>query len=159
MRSEFGKLVSRGVGESQIEVWLQSSELAVFKLLRLTGVGFSEDAFHICLTVYSTYNCHHQWRNCTFRVTAFLRRICQACLESDHLVFTSMDFATANFLQSKVVSLASSPKPGGPSLCLYVPKWQGGSLTPQALGPIFVAFYDLQGYGGGIRARLHTENV
>jgi hypothetical protein len=28
-------------------------------------------------------------------------------------------------------------------------------LYPQVLGPIFVASYDSQGYGGGIRPRLH----
>jgi hypothetical protein len=29
-------------------------------------------------------------------------------------------------------------------------------LYPHALASIFVAFYDSQGFGGGIRARLHT---
>jgi hypothetical protein len=29
-------------------------------------------------------------------------------------------------------------------------------LNPQALGSLFVASYDTQGYGGGIRPRLHT---
>jgi hypothetical protein len=29
-------------------------------------------------------------------------------------------------------------------------------LYPEALGSLFVAFYDSQGYGGGIRPRLHT---
>jgi hypothetical protein len=29
-------------------------------------------------------------------------------------------------------------------------------LYPQEVGSIFVAFYDSQGYGGGIRPRLHT---
>jgi hypothetical protein len=29
-------------------------------------------------------------------------------------------------------------------------------LYPQALGFLFVASYDSQGYGGGIRPRLHT---
>jgi hypothetical protein len=28
-------------------------------------------------------------------------------------------------------------------------------LYPPALGSLFVTFYDLQGYGGGIRSRLH----
>jgi hypothetical protein len=28
-------------------------------------------------------------------------------------------------------------------------------LYPQAAGSLFVAFYDSQGYGGGIRTRLH----
>jgi hypothetical protein len=29
-------------------------------------------------------------------------------------------------------------------------------LYPRALGSLFVAFYDLQGCGGGILTRLHT---
>jgi hypothetical protein len=39
-----------------------------------------------------------------------------------HPVLT-LDFATIIlFLQSKIVSLASNPKPGGPGLCIYVPQ-------------------------------------
>jgi hypothetical protein len=48
------------------------------------------------------------------------------------------------------------PQPGGPGPRIYIPpqiKWP--SYTPQALVSLFVA-YDLQGYGGGIRTRLHT---
>jgi hypothetical protein len=30
-------------------------------------------------------------------------------------------------------------------------------LYPQAPGSLFVASYDLQGYGGGIQTRLHTR--
>jgi hypothetical protein len=30
-------------------------------------------------------------------------------------------------------------------------------LYPQALGSLFVASYDSQGYGGGIRPRLHAR--
>jgi hypothetical protein len=36
-------------------------------------------------------------------------------------VFTSLDFAAIIFLQSKVVSLAPNPQPGGPDPCIYVP--------------------------------------
>jgi hypothetical protein len=32
-------------------------------------------------------------------------------------------------------------------------------LYPQALCPLFVACYDSQGYGGGIRTRLHTGST
>jgi hypothetical protein len=44
-----------------------------------------------------------------------------------------------------------------------LPTWRARStrnrvaqLYPQALGSLFVASYDTQGYGGGIRTRLHT---
>jgi hypothetical protein len=39
---------------------------------------------------------------------------------------------------------------------MYIPKEQGGPVIAQALVSLFVAFYDSQGYGGGIPPRLHT---
>jgi hypothetical protein len=56
------------------------------------------------------------------------------------------------------VSDSRLPQPGGPGPRIYIPQEQGGPvrLYPQALGPIFVASYNLQGNGGGIRLRLHT---
>jgi hypothetical protein len=47
----------------------------------------------------------------------FLRRSFQIC----HPVFTSLDFATIILLQSKFVSLASTPHSGGLGLDIYVP--------------------------------------
>jgi hypothetical protein len=47
-----------------------------------------------------------------------------------HPVFTSLDFATIIFLQSKVVSLESNPRPGGPGLSIYVTQGQGGPVIP-----------------------------
>jgi hypothetical protein len=73
---------------------------------------------------------HHHRQNSPFLAIAFLRRFCQTCLELDHSDFTSLDFATVMFLQSKVIC-----------------------LMPDSL---FVAFYNLQGYGGGILTCLHT---
>jgi hypothetical protein len=60
------------------------------------------------------------------------------------------------FLQSKVINLTINPQPGGPGPCIYIPHWQGGQVIPQAPGFLFIAFYDTQGYGGGILTRLHT---
>jgi hypothetical protein len=42
---------------------------------------------------------------------------------------------------------------------VLVPQWQGGPVIPQAPGSRFVAFYDLQGYGGGILICLHTGKL
>jgi hypothetical protein len=36
------------------------------------------------------------------------------------------------------------------------PRNRVAQLYPQALGSLFVASYDSQGYGGGIRTRLHA---
>jgi hypothetical protein len=38
---------------------------------------------------------------------------------------------------------------------IYVTQEHGGPVIPQALGSVFVASYDSQGCGGGIRTRLH----
>jgi hypothetical protein len=45
------------------------------------------------------------------------------------------------FLQSKVVSLVSNPRPGGPGLCIYVSQWHDGPVISRrhrssALRPI-----------------------
>jgi hypothetical protein len=52
--------------------------------------------------------------------TAFLRTFCQVWSR-----FHFFGFRNNNFLQSKVVRLASNPQP---ALCIYVPQWQGGSV-------------------------------
>jgi hypothetical protein len=77
-----------------------------------------------------TYLCIRQRRRRPFWATTFLRRFHQICLELDHQIFTSMDFATVFFLHSKFISLASNPQRGGPDLCTHVSKWQGGPVTP-----------------------------
>jgi hypothetical protein len=68
----------------------------------------------------------------------------------------------------------SGPSPAGLMTAFYClgletpPTWRARSpyfisprnrmarLYPQAMGSLFVASYDSQGYGGGIRLRLHT---
>jgi hypothetical protein len=51
-----------------------------------------------------------------------------------HAVFTSLDYETIFFLQSKVVSLASNPQPGGPGLCVYAPSDRVAQLYPEGTG-------------------------
>jgi hypothetical protein len=50
------------------------------------------------------------------------------------------------------VSGSRLPQPGGPGPRIYIPQEQMAQLYPQALGSIFVASYDSQGYGGDIRS-------
>jgi hypothetical protein len=45
-----------------------------------------------------------------------------------HPVFASFDLAAVIFSQSKAVSLASNPQPGGPGPCIYISQWQGGPI-------------------------------
>jgi hypothetical protein len=42
------------------------------------------------------------------------------------------------------------PQPGGRGPRIYIPQEQGSPVIPPALGSLFVASYDSQGYGGGI---------
>jgi hypothetical protein len=39
------------------------------------------------------------------------------------------------------------------------PRNRVAQLYPQAMGSLFIASYDSQGYGGGIRPRLHTGDL
>jgi hypothetical protein len=61
------------------------------------------------------------------------------------------------------VSDSRLPQPGGPGPRIYIPPEWGGPVIPQALGSFFMASYDSQGYGGGIRTRLqfvpHRKHV
>jgi hypothetical protein len=50
-----------------------------------------------------------------------------------------------------------SPNLEGQIPVFIYPRNRVVQLYPQALGSLFVAFYDLQSYGGGIRTRLHVR--
>jgi hypothetical protein len=54
------------------------------------------------------------------------------------------------------VSDSRLPQPGGPGPHIYIPQEQGGPVIPPGTGFLFFASYDSQGYGGGIRTRLHA---
>jgi hypothetical protein len=45
---------------------------------------------------------------------------------------------------------------GGLGFHIYTPQNRVAQLYPQAPGSLFVASYDLQGYGGSFRTRLHA---
>jgi hypothetical protein len=51
-------------------------------------------------------------------------------------------FVTITFLRDWIVSPAPNPQPGGPGLCIYDPRRQGG---PRHWVPILVTFYDMHG--------------
>jgi hypothetical protein len=50
------------------------------------------------------------------------------------------------------------PQPGGPGPRIYIPRDKVAQLYPRALGSLYVASYDSQGYGGGILTRLNTSS-
>jgi hypothetical protein len=45
----------------------------------------------------------------------------------------------------------------GQVLVFISPRKRVAQLYPQSLASLFVTFYDQEGYGGGIRPRLHTD--
>jgi hypothetical protein len=57
-------------------------------------------------------------------------------------------------MQSKI---RDSPNLEGLVPVFTPPRNRVARLYPQALGSLFVASYDSQGYGGGIRTRLHQS--
>jgi hypothetical protein len=67
---------------------------------------------------------------------------------------------TRNSWPHFTVSDSRRTQPGEPGPRIYIPQEQGDpKIYPQALGSLFVASYDSQGYGGGIRTGLHTAGV
>jgi hypothetical protein len=55
--------------------------------------------------------------------------------------------------------IRDSPNLEGQAPVFISPRNRVAQLYPQALGSHFVASYDSQGYGGGIRSRLHTAKL
>jgi hypothetical protein len=70
--------------------------------------------------------------------TVILR--CQSCRTHDHILLSQ---------------IWDSPNLEGQVLVFICPRNRVAQLYPPALGSLFVASYDLQGYGGGIRTRFH----
>jgi hypothetical protein len=72
-------------------------------------------------------------------------------------VSVSLDFTSIIFLHSNVVTLASNP-PTWRITSLYLsPSDKVVRFSHQAPGSLLVAFFDPQGYGGGITTSLHTR--
>jgi hypothetical protein len=62
----------------------------------------------------------------------------------------------AGHMTTFTVSDSRLSQPGGPGHHIYIPQGQGGPVIPPDTRFPFIASYDSQGYGGGIRVRLHT---
>jgi hypothetical protein len=96
---------------------------------------------------------HHHWQNSSFAAIAFLRRFC--------LIASGFHFGfwNDNFLQSKVASLASNPKPQGSGPFFMFPSDREAQLHPREVCSLFITFYDSQGYGGSILTCLQTPSL
>jgi hypothetical protein len=88
---------------------------------------------------------HHHWQTSPFWATAFLREFCQI---TSGFHFFGFRNGNSFFLQSKVVSPASNPQPGGPGPCIYVPQWQSDSAIPSGTGFPFQHLLQFTGLRG-----------
>jgi hypothetical protein len=64
----------------------------------------------------------------------------------DHLVFTSLDFATITFYRARPSALHLTLNQEEKISLFMSPSDRVAQLHPQALGSPFVAFYDSQGF-------------
>jgi hypothetical protein len=89
---------------------------------------------------------HHLWENNPFWTIAFRRSFCQISLLLDHPVLSLLwILQICFFLLSKIVSLVSNIRPGGPSPCIYIPQEQGGLVIPLGTGVSFRRILRLAG--------------
>jgi hypothetical protein len=107
--------------------------------------------YQICV---STHHHHHHWQNSPFWAISFLRRFCQIASGFDLFEFRNNNFFTEQGRQPCV----QPPTWRTRSLYLGPPRNRVAQSYLQAPGSLFVAFYDLQGYGGytSILTRLQT---
>jgi hypothetical protein len=97
----------------------------------LFGVHVAVLCYNLLLAKYS------------FLVISFRRKFWQIFLELSNSVYKFLDFTTVNFLQNKVVSLASNSQRSEPSLCVYVLRWQGRPVITAVTGFPFRLFLRL----------------
>jgi hypothetical protein len=57
------------------------------------------------------------------------------------------------------VSDSRLPQPARPGPRIYISQGHDGPVISPCTGFLYVASYDSQGYGGGIRTRLHASNI
>jgi hypothetical protein len=90
-----------------------------------------------------------------FRAIAFLRRFCHTCLES---IRFSLLWISQQYFFYKEISSALCPTPNlEDEVSMFMSLSDSvAQLYPQAPVSPFVPLSGSQGYGGGIRTRLHT---
>jgi hypothetical protein len=79
---------------------------------------------YVCVCMYAC-NCRHRVLHIIIISSETALYEPQPSLEDSARfdpVSTSLDLATIYFFQSKVVSFATNPQPGGPGLYIYVPQ-------------------------------------
>jgi hypothetical protein len=97
-----------------------------------------------CFGLYVTISLTRRWV-CPLKLLLALARA---------VILRSESRGTDN--QILLSQIRDSPDLEGQVLVFISPRNRAARLYPQALGSLFIASYDSQGYGGGIRTRLRT---
>jgi hypothetical protein len=143
---------------------LKSFTLAVAKCwqIRYTNCRTHKLLSCVCYQLYLVQNrkiyviilfvFYHSWQNSFSAAIVFLRRFCQIASG-----FHFFGFCNKIFFSEQGRQPCAQP----PNLEDQVPVFRSPSdrvaqLYPQSSGSLFVAFYDSQGYGGGVPTRLHA---
>jgi hypothetical protein len=96
-------------------------------------------------------------KNINFWATAFLRRFCQTCLLRPS-GFQFFGFRNNIFFyRARSLLLYATPNLEDQVPVLMSHSYRMAQLYSQALGSLYIAIYDSQGYGGGILTRLHMR--
>jgi hypothetical protein len=123
------------------------------KLLHILCIKSSMIYSYLCLYLQrenfmvSYISLYHHCQNNLFWAIASLRRFWQICLfgrELDQPVFTSSDFATIVFYRARSSAMCPIPNLEDQGSVFISPNDKVAQLCPQALGSLFVAFYDSQ---------------
>jgi hypothetical protein len=94
---------------------------------------------------------NHHWQNNPFWPTAYLEDFARLYL----VLFNFFLFHSNTFFTEQNCQPYVEAQPGEPGLVFMSSNDRMAQLYPQSLGSVFVAFYDLQVYGGSILTYLH----
>jgi hypothetical protein len=106
-----------------------------------------------CITIINFIpNHHHHWQDSPFGPITFLRNFCQNTSGFHFSWFRNNNI----FYRARSSALRPASNLENQVLVFMSPSDRVAQLYHRSPCSIFVAFYDSQGYGGGVRTRLHT---
>jgi hypothetical protein len=140
--------------ELQVEVKLRQTDRQWPVRLGVRHPSGALDQFFFLLEIF-----FRQLRVCYFVAPSRQRgRVCKLLLLLAPTSAVLLGSQSRRTPQDKIYCLNSwnSPNLKGQVPTLIAPRNRVAKLYPRALGSLYVASYDSQGYGGGILTRLHT---
>jgi hypothetical protein len=146
----------RGLLRANICLWLSESKLCYDRL----SVGQSVLVLSPHIGPKPHFHCCQLWACCYGAPTLTRGRVCRLQLLlvlASSVILGSESRGTHDYIL--LSQIRDSPSLEGQVPIFISPRNRVARLYPQALGSLFVASYDSQGYGGGIRTSLHAGHV